>query len=188
MTRLGQGKGRHKVQTNTPSRSRSGKRSTQASRSLLRQLGKLNPAETVVVGIGNILKGDDGAGPRICSILKGKIAAEVIDVGTTPENYIGRIVGMSPKKLLIIDAIDFGKLPGTIRVFRTQDLKQFTFSTHCLSPHLFVRNITSQIDVEIFFIGVQPVQLNLCRGLSKQVSAAIAALADEIKSALCHKS
>jgi len=151
------------------------------SQSFLGWLGKLNPAETVIVGIGNVLKGDDGAGPGVCSILKGKIIAEVFDAGTSPENYIGRIVRMSPKKLLIIDAIDFGKLPGTIKVFKTQDLKQFTLSTHCLSLHLFVQAITSEIDTEVFFIGIQPAHLHLGRDLSKQVAGAVAALANEIK-------
>jgi hydrogenase 3 maturation protease len=169
----------------------SGKRSTKYSRNFLKQLGKLNPAETVIVGIGNVLKGDDGAGPAVCQILKGKIAAlprrsaakmgVVIDAGTTPENYIAKIVRMSPKKLLIIDAIDFGSPPGAIKVFRTQDLKRFTLSTHCLSPHLFVQAVTSQIDAEVFFIGIQPADLQLGLGLSKQVAEAVAALADEIQ-------
>ena len=186
MTRLGEGKVRHKVQTNTPSRSRSGKRSTKASRNLLKQLGKLNLGETVIVGIGNALKGDDGAGPKVCSILKGKIAAEVIDAGTTPENYIGRLVRMSPKKLLIIDAIDFGSPPGTLKIFSAQDLQQFTLSTHCLSPHLFVQAIISEIDTEVFFIGIQPAQLQFGQGLSKQVAGASAALADDIELILSH--
>ncbi len=184
MTRLGEGRGGRKGQTNAPSRSRSSKRSTQASRNLLGRLGKLNPAETVIVGIGNVLKGDDGAGPKVCSILKGKIASEVIDAGTTPENYIGKIVRMVPKKLLIIDAIDFVKSPGTIKVFKTQDLKRFTLSTHCLSPHMFVQAITSEIDTEVFFIGIQPAHLHLGQDLSKKVADAVAALANEIKSTL----
>ncbi|MFH1371382.1 MAG: hydrogenase 3 maturation endopeptidase HyCI [Planctomycetota bacterium] len=188
MTRLGEGRGRHKGQTNTPSRSRGGKRSTQASQNLLGQLGKLNPAETVIVGIGNVLKGDDGAGPRLCSILKGKITAKVIDAGTTPENYIGKIVRMSPKKLLIIDAIDFGASPGTRKIFRTRDIQQFTLSTHCLSPHMFVQAITSEIDTEVFFVGIQPADVQMGRDLSKKVADAVAALANEMKLTLDRRS
>jgi hydrogenase 3 maturation protease len=152
------------------------------NRSMLnKKLGKLNPAEIVIVGIGNVLKGDDGAGPELCSILKGKIASEVIDAGTTPENYIGRLIRMSTKKLLIIDAIDFGSTPGTVKIFDIEDLGKFSFSTHCLSPHLFVQSIQSQINTEVIFIGIQPAQLQLCRGLSKQVARVVAALANEIK-------
>jgi hydrogenase 3 maturation protease len=159
----------------------SGKRSTQSLRNLLGQLGKFIPAETVIVGIGNILKGDDGAGPKFCNVLRGKIASEVIDAGTTPENYIGKIVRISPKKLLIIDAIDFGASPGTLRLFGKQNLQKFTLSTHCLSPHLFVQAITAEIDSEVFFIGIQPAHFHLGRDLSKQVAGAVAALANEIR-------
>jgi hydrogenase 3 maturation protease len=146
--------------------------------------GKLNPAETVIVGIGNTLKGDDGAGPQVCSILKGKISAEVIDAGTTPENYIAKIVKISPKKLLIIDAVDFGATPGTVKIFSMDDLRQLTLSTHCLSPHLSIEAIKSEINVDVIFIGIQPAHLQFGHGLSKQVAGAITALADEIKSAL----
>jgi len=148
---------------------------------LLGRLGKLNPAETVIVGIGNTLKGDDGAGPEVCRVLKGKVAAYIIDAGTTPENFIGKIVRMSPKKLLIIDAIDFGVSSGTLKIFDIQDLGKFSFSTHCLSPHLFVEAIRSEIDAEVIFIGIQPAHLQLGRKLSKQVACAVAALANEIK-------
>jgi hydrogenase 3 maturation protease len=147
------------------------------------RLGKLNPAETVIVGIGNALRGDDGAGPRVCQILKGTIDAEVIDAGTTPENYIAKIVKMSPKKLLIIDAIDFGTSPGTVKIFDIQDLGKFSLSTHCLSPHLFVEVIQSEINVEVIFIGIQPANVQTSIGLSRSVAGAIIALADEIKSA-----
>ena len=91
--------------------------SDKRSSNLREQLGDLKPAETVIVGIGNTLKGDDGAGPQVCSILKGNISAEIIDAETAPENFVAKIIQMSPKKLLIIDAIDFGKPPGTIKIF-----------------------------------------------------------------------
>ncbi|MBN2019167.1 MAG: hydrogenase 3 maturation endopeptidase HyCI [Sedimentisphaerales bacterium] len=162
----------------------SGKNSRRAARNFQVRLGKLNPAETVIVGIGNVLKGDDGAGPRVCQILKDEISTEVIDAGSTPENYIAKIVQMLPKKLLIIDAIDFGSPPGTVRIFDIQDLDKFSFSTHCLSPHLFVEVIQSEIDADVIFIGIQPAHLQFGCGLSKQVAGASAALADEIKLAI----
>jgi hydrogenase maturation protease len=60
---------------------------------VLAQLKKLRGPKTVIVGIGNILKGDDGVGPLICQQLRGnEICAELIDAGTVPENYIQPIV------------------------------------------------------------------------------------------------
>ena len=164
----------------------SGKCSNRDLNNLSKQLGKLNLTKTVIVGIGNTLKGDDGAGPQLCNILRDKIAAEIIDVGSTPENYIAKIIKMSPEKLLIIDAVDFGAAPGTVKIFDIKDLGRFLFSTHSLSPHLFVETIRSEINVDVTFIGIQPANLQLNQGLSKQVSDAIAVLANEIKSAFTH--
>ena len=166
----------------------SGKCSNRALKILSEQLGKLNPAKTVIIGIGNTLKGDDGAGPHLCNILRDKIAVEIIDAGTTPENYIAKIVKMSPDKLLIIDAVDFGVAPGTAKILDIKDFSKFLLSTHSLSPHLFIEAIRSEIDVEVIFIGIQPANLKLGQGLSKQVSDAIAVLAGNLTSALTHKS
>ena len=75
---------------------------------LFEKLNKLRGSSTVIVGIGNTLKGDDGAGPLICEQLNAKVCAEVIDAGTVPENYIQKIIKKAPQNLLVIDAIDFG--------------------------------------------------------------------------------
>jgi len=53
---------------------------------VLEKLRKLRGYRTIIVGIGNTLKGDDGAGPLVCQQLYGKVCAGVMDVGTVPEN------------------------------------------------------------------------------------------------------
>ena len=78
-------------------------------RPLFEQLNKLHDPATIILGIGNMLKGDDWAGPLVCEQLAtAKISAELIDAGTVPENYIQRIIKKAPRTLLVIDAIDFG--------------------------------------------------------------------------------
>ena len=142
--------------------------------SLLRQLNGLRNSETVIVGIGNILKGDDGAGPLVCEQLKrSNICAEVIDVGTVPENYIQQIIKKAPQNLLVVDAIDFGAPPGTIRMFEPEQLSSHVISTHSLSPRLFVDTVCRDISIDVYFIGIQPAQIQLGQSLSQQVSPAI---------------
>ena len=70
---------------------------------ILEQLKKISSSKTLILGIGQLLKGDDGAGPFICKELSGKISAELIDAGSVPENYIQPIIKKTPKNLLIID-------------------------------------------------------------------------------------
>jgi hydrogenase maturation protease HycI len=144
------------------------------NRQLFEQLNKLRDSATVIVGIGNILKGDDGAGPLACQQLRhAKICAELIDAGTVPENYIQLIINKAPQNLLIIDAMDFGASAGTINIFRPEQLNSFVISTHTLSPHLFVNIVCQNIKADVFFAGIQPAQTQLGQSISPQVSRAI---------------
>jgi hydrogenase 3 maturation protease len=143
-------------------------------RQLFEQLNALCGSRTLIVGIGNTLKGDDGAGPLVCERLReAEISAEVIDTATVPENYIQPIVEKSPCNLIIIDAVDFGASPGAISLFKPERLKSFAFSTHTLSPRLFVDMIRSQIEVQVYFVGIQPENIRLGQPLSLPVSRAI---------------
>ncbi len=140
---------------------------------LFEELNKLRDSATVIVGVGNTLKGDDAAGPIVCQQLGGKVCAELIDAGTVPENYIQTIIKKTPQNLLIIDAVDFGASPGTINIFKPEQLNSFAFSTHTLSPHLFVDMIRSELKVDVYLVGIQPAQIGLGESISAQVSRAI---------------
>lgn len=141
---------------------------------LFEQLRKFCGSKTVIVGIGNILKGDDGAGPLVCEQLKGgKVCADLINAGTVPENYIQPIIKKAPHNLLVIDAIDFGASPGTIRIFKPEQLNSHAISTHTLSPRLFVDVVCQNIKLDVYFIGIQPAQIQLGQSISHQVSKAI---------------
>jgi len=141
---------------------------------LFEQIRKFRGTKTVIVGIGNVLKGDDGAGPFVCEQLKhAKVSAELIDAGTVPENYIQPIVKKAPQNLLVIDAIDFGAPPGTIRIFKPEQLNSYAISTHTLSPRLFVDMVCQNIKLDVYFIGIQPAHTRLSQSVSPQVSRAI---------------
>ncbi|MHC4631705.1 MAG: hydrogenase 3 maturation endopeptidase HyCI [Planctomycetota bacterium] len=135
---------------------------------------------TLIVGIGNVLKGDDGVGPLVCEQLTGKIRAELIDAGTVPENYIQPIIKKAPRNLLVIDAIDFGAPAGTIRIFEPEQLNSHAFSTHALSPRLFVDMVYQSIKVDIYFIGIQPAQTQLGESVSPQASQAVQQLSQTL--------
>lgn len=144
-----------------------------ADQQLFEKLNQLRNSATVIVGIGNTLKGDDGAGPLVCKQLSGKVCAELIDTGTVPENYIQTIIKKAPQNLLIIDAIDFGASAGTINIFKPEQLNSLVLSTHTLSPRLFVDMVCREIKVDVYFVGIQPAQIQLGQPQSAQVSQAI---------------
>ena len=141
---------------------------------LFDQLNKFRDSATLIIGIGNLLKGDDGTGPLVCEQLgRVKVSAELIDTGTVPENYIQTIIKKAPQNLLVIDAIDFGAPPGTIRIFKPPQLNSHAISTHTLSPRLFVDMVCQSMKLDVYFIGIQPAQTQLGQSVSGQVSQAI---------------
>jgi len=134
----------------------------------------LRSSSTVIVGIGNVLKGDDAAGPLVCEKLRqANVSAHVIDAGTVPENYIRTIIRKKPQNLLLIDAIDFGGESGEIRVFKPEQLSSLVISTHTLSPRIFIDMIRKSIELDVYCIGIQPAQTQLGTPVSEQVSKAI---------------
>lgn len=151
-------------------------------RSIFERLEKLQDSSTVIVGIGNALKGDDAAGPLVCEQLKqAKISACIIDAGTVPENYIQPIIKKAPQNLILIDAIDFNALPGTIEIFKTGQLGSIAISTHSLSPHLFMDMIYQSIKPQMHCIGIQPTHTQLGRPVSIEVSEAIELLCNILR-------
>jgi hydrogenase 3 maturation protease len=150
-------------------------------RQVFEQLSNLRGSKTIIVGIGNTLKGDDGVGPLVCEQLRqAGIAAEIIDAGTVPENYIQRITKKAPQNLLIIDAIDFGAGPGTIKIFEPHELNAFIVSTHTLSPRLFAELVSRNIKVDIYFIGIQPAQTQLGQSVSAEAAQAAEQLSQSL--------
>jgi len=145
---------------------------------LLESLQPLRGSRAVVLGIGNTLKGDDGVGPFVCERLAGTVSAAVMDAGTVPENYIARIAKAGPENLLVIDAIDFGAAGGTVRLFDPREIASVAFSTHTLSPRLFIDLLQREVEVEVYFLGVQPSHTQFGAPLSAPVEAAVETLVD----------
>ena len=132
----------------------------------------------VIMGIGNILRGDDAAG----SIIAQKIASKslpknvlVIDCGSAPENYLGKIINFNPSHILIIDTMIANNKPGDIRIveeFQIADI--LSFSTHKPSLHMLIKYFRGSIgEVKILILGIQPKNLALGEKISKEVKNAI---------------
>lgn len=134
-----------------------------------------------IVGIGNILRGDDGLGPKFIELLSAKQlkSARLFDCGTAPENYIFSILAASCDTVVLVDAADLGAGPGEARVLGLDEIKNVSFSTHNPSPRLFTDLLkTGKDDLNIFIISVQPKTTRLGEGLSEEVLKGLKILAD----------
>ena len=70
----------------------------------------------LIVGLGNRLKCDDAAGCLVADILAESGTFDVIDAGTTIENYLGPIIRKKPGTVILVDAVSFEAEPGTYEI------------------------------------------------------------------------
>lgn len=142
-----------------------------------------NPC-SVLLGVGNRLRGDDAIGSLITEELEDIEGLVVFDCGTTPENFIGPVVRLQPARILLVDACAFGGQPGEFRLFGRQDLERLAggfLSTHTLPLSLVVAMLEQEVSATIQLLGIQPAQLEPCAGLSPAMQGAIPALVQFIK-------
>jgi len=141
----------------------------------------------LIVGIGNTLRGDDGAGPALITSLKSRVRNSekhsqlfVMDTGEVPENYLEKIVNLKPDTILFVDAADFNAPPGNTRSINAEDLEQGSFSTHNSSMTLVVDYLNRRLQAKIFLLGIQPKSLRMGEQLSEPVEKALKNIEENI--------
>jgi hydrogenase 3 maturation protease len=110
--------------------------------------------EFLVMCIGNRDGGDDAVGPYVADKLKDS-GVEVIDCGTTPENYTSVVKKHNPELLVIIDAVDMGLEPGEIRIVPKEKIGVMHISTHGI-PLSVLMNYLEQHVKKVMLVGIQP--------------------------------
>ena len=134
--------------------------------------------------MGNVFKGDDAAGCILSEKLKGRIKAEVINAETTLENFIRPVLKLEPDVVLIIDAVVSSSAPGSVQIFHAEDLPILHFSTHGMSPGLFMSFLKDEGINDIFLIGIEAKTTGMGDALSPEVESAIRDLETDFINAL----
>ena len=143
--------------------------------------------DTLVLGIGNVLYADEGFGIRAVEALNARYTfpetVRVMDGGTQGIFLLPWV--RSAKRLLILDAVDFGMAPATLRLVRGADVPCF-MGAKKVSMHqagfqevLASADLTGSLPAELALVGVQPELLNdyggsLTAGVKAQIDPAIA--------------
>ncbi len=143
---------------------------------LQEKIRKLLKGRIVYIGMGNILRGDDGIGPHLVEALRER-GARVVDAGTVPENYIGPVKRLEPEIIVMVDAVHLGSEPGSVELLeRDEILENSGFSTHSLSPVLVMERLESETGATVFMLAIQPGTLKLGDPLSPAVSILLSTL------------
>lgn len=128
----------------------------------------------LIVGIGNMMKSDDAAGPVFAeNILGSGKKTEAINCGEVPENYLGKITRSKAKTVVLVDAVDMKGKPGEIRLFNSDKIEETGVSTHGISLALIAETIRQESGAEVVLLGIQPKSLKLGEGLSPEVETAV---------------
>ena len=128
-----------------------------------------------IVGIGNLMKADDGAGMVMASVMKERLAGiseiRTFETGNAPENYLSSIAAFKPEIIYLIDAADFNGEAGDFKLFPAHQVKSQGFSTNAISISLVIQFLKLQTKAEIFLLAIQPEEISTSEGLSARVKA-----------------
>lgn len=130
---------------------------------------KIHGKRTVILGVGNLLQGDDAIGPNLVDLLHGRVEATLINGGEVPENYLGAIRAAQPEVVLIIVAIELGAEPGCIAVLdadRLRAIENFTRNPGLAYLAVMIQDGTG---AEVLLVGIQPAATLFATELSQPV-------------------
>ncbi len=130
----------------------------------------------VIMGIGNWLRSDDGVGVHAAQALTQNPppGTQVVDAGTDVLSALAFLE--DAERVLLIDAVQGGKEPGTVRCLTERDLAQpgSVNTAHTVSVlagrHLLPPEATWP---EFLILGVEPATLTYGMELSPAVAAAL---------------
>lgn len=151
----------------------------------LKQVNRTGIApRTVIVGVGQELQGDDGAGvvvvKRLAELIEPNESLRLIEAGHAPENVLGNIVRFRPSLLLFVDATQTNAPPGTIHWMSAGEADSVGGSTHTLSLAILGDYLHRETGAEVYVIGIEPMRIDFGAELSPLVLASVEACAGTI--------
>jgi hydrogenase maturation protease len=138
-------------------------------------------APIAVVGLGNVLMGDDAFGPYVVQVLLAGYAfppeVEVLDLGTPGLDLTPHV--SDRRALVLIDTVHSSGQPGELRSYTREDVLRHPPQTR-LSPHdpgvkeaLLLAEVEGRGPEQVRLIGVIPATTGTGVGLSPAVEAAV---------------
>ncbi|MFZ5809073.1 MAG: hydrogenase maturation protease [Chloroflexota bacterium] len=146
---------------------------------------------TLVLGVGNILQGDDGLGVRLVEMLaKVDLPDYVVieEAGTPGIDLIFRMEGY--QRVILIDAVQMGERPGAWRRFTPTEVKLIAkgegLSLHetGIAGALELAQALNQLPDEIVLYGIEPQNVTWSEELSPPVQEALPEVLEKILSEL----
>jgi len=133
----------------------------------------------VVLGVGNLDKGDDGAGIAAAKAFARRLSPAqkrrvlVLRGGPAPENMTGKIRAFRPDLVLILDAVLGGLTPGSVFPVDPEKIADDGVTTHQISLRWVIRYIKESIGCPVAVLGIQPKSIEFNGKISSVVEKGI---------------
>ena len=149
-------------------------------------------SNVAIIGIGNILLGDDGVGPYVVRTLEASYefgpSVQVLDVGTPALDFIDNLVGMDA--VILVDSVENDRPAGTITLYRKEDILRHGISVR-MDPHspalgesLLTADLMGICPKELLLVGVSGLSYDAGCELSPEVSDAVDLAIDVVRAEL----
>ncbi len=143
---------------------------------LERKLRRSLKGRVLLIGAGNELRSDDGAGVILAKKLDNRLRAKVLNAGSALESFLSPVLREAPRTVALIDAVQFDGRPGEVRVFNASDLGVARLGTHGMSPSLFMETLERQGVAHAVLIGIQPGTTAVGQELTPEVQSTVETL------------
>ncbi len=139
-------------------------------------------AKTLVLGMGNTLLQDDGAGVHVARLLRTQVGdtpdAEFLDAGTLSFTLAAAVE--EADRLIVVDAARMDRPPGTVQVFEGEGMDRFLQGNRRLSVHevslvdlLAIARLTGLLPARRALVGIEPASLDWGETPSAPVAQAV---------------
>lgn len=126
--------------------------------SLGRELAAFLTPRSLIVGIGNVDRGDDGFGPVVVEQLRRLGFQQVLDAGTTPENYAHKIASSGAESVLLVDTAVMNRRPGQLALLDPDRLGGGGADTHTGGLWLLSDYLRGVAGVRCGLLAAQPLR------------------------------
>lgn len=141
-------------------------------------------ARVLVIGLGNVLLGDEALGPEVVAELESRYrlpdGVEALEIGTQGLDLVPFVAGC--EALLVVGSLHGRGAPGEVRVLDREAVlrndPEYRMSPHAfgLRSHLLTLEFGGGAPRQVFVVGAIPADVELRSGLTPALKAAVPAV------------
>ncbi len=145
-------------------------------------------ARVLVIGLGNVLLGDEALGPQVVAELESRYrlpeGAEALEIGTQGLDLVPFVAGC--EALVVVASLHGKGRPGEVRVLDREAVMrneaEYRMSPHAfgLRSHLLTLEFGGGAPRDVFVVGALPEDVELRSGLTPALKAAVPAVLEAV--------